>query len=183
MNLITTKNNIDIESSFKEYYSPLCRYAHSFIFDQDTCEDLVQEVFLQIWDKNPVVNSSISSYLYRAVKNACLNQLKKTAQQVIIPIEEVEDPIETSFELNKEQNISQVKEKVEHAIQNLPPRCREVFIMRRNMQMSYNEISEALNISKKTIENQMNSAIKKLRSQLNKTDLLIYFLMIGKNLK
>lgn len=108
---------------------------------------------------------------------------KKTAQQVIIPIEDVEDPIDTSFELNREENLEMVKEKVETAIENLPPRCREIFIMRRNMQMSYGEISETLEISKKTIESQMNSAIKKLRSKLSKSDLLIYFLMIGKNIK
>lgn len=183
MNLKANRNKIDLEASFKEYYSPLCSYANSFIFDQDMCEDLVQEVFLKIWDKNPDINNSISSYLYRAVKNSCINQLKKTAQQAILPIEEVEDPIEAPFEINKEENIKLIKRKVETAIENLPPRCREIFIMRRNMQMSYDEISETLSISKKTIENQMNSAIKKLRSQLNKSDLLIYFLMIGKNIK
>ena len=183
MNLIANPNKIDLETTFKEYYSPLCRYANSFVFDQDLCEDLVQEVFLKIWDKKPNINSSLSSYLYRAVKNACINQMKKTVQQTILPIEEVEDPIDNTFELNREENLSQIKEKVETAIQDLPPRCREIFIMRRNMQMSYDEIAETLNISKKTIENQMNSAIKKLRTQLSKSDLLIYFLMVGKKLK
>jgi len=178
-----TSNKIDIEASFKQYYSPLCKYANSFIFDNDVCEDMVQEIFLKIWDKPPTINTSISSYLYRAVKNACINELKKTAQLAIIPIEEVEDPMDTPFEINREKNIELLKEKVETAIGNLPPRCKEIFIMRRNMQMSYDEISESLSISKKTIESQMNSAIKKLRSQLNKSDLFIYFLMIGKNLK
>jgi len=178
-----TSNKIDIETSFKLYYSPLCKYANSFVFDKDVCEDMVQEIFLKIWDKPPKIKTSISSYLYRAVKNACINELKKTAQQAIIPIEEVEDPIDTPFEINREKNIELLKEKVETAIENLPPRCKEIFIMRRSMQMSYDEISECLNISKKTIESQINSAIKKLRSQLNKSDLFIYFLMIGKNIK
>jgi len=144
---------------------------------------MVQEIFLKIWDKPPTITTSISSYLYRAVKNNCINELKKTAQQAIIPIEEVEDPMDTPFEINREKDIELLKEKVETAIENLPPRCKEIFIMRRNMQMSYDEISESLSISKKTIESQMNSAIKKLRSQLNKSDLFIYFLMIGKNIK
>ena len=172
--------NIDFEFCFKEYYSPLCKYAYSFLSDQDQCEDLVQDIFLKIWNTPPIINTSISSYLYRAVKNACINHMKKTVQQSMLPIEEVEDPIDSPFELNREENLSNIRAKVERAIASLPPRCREVFIMRRNMQMSYDEISEHLDISKKTIENQMNVAIKKLRSQLSKTDLLIYFFLLGK---
>lgn len=106
--------------------------------------------------------------------------MKKNVQQSILPIEEVEDPMETPFEINREENLARIRTKVERAVENLPPKCKEVFIMRRNMQMSYHEISEHLNISKKTIENQMNTAIKKLRAQLDKNDLLIYFLMMVK---
>lgn len=101
MKLSANNTKLNIETTFKAYYAPLCKYANSFIFDKDLCEDLVQEIFLKIWDKNPDINSSISSYLYRAVKNSCINQLKKTAQQAILPIEEVEDPMETPFELNR----------------------------------------------------------------------------------
>ena len=180
MPISTPTKNIEFENSFKEYYSPLCKYAYSLISNKDLCEDLVQEIFLKIWDKKPIINNSLSSYLYRAVKNACIDQLKKMAQQVIIPIEDVEDPIDSSFEIRRDENIELFKKKVETAIQNLPPRCREIFIMRRNLQMSYNEISESLNISKKTIENQMSSAIKKLRIQFKKSDLLIYFLFLGR---
>jgi RNA polymerase sigma-70 factor (ECF subfamily) len=171
---------IDFEVSFKEYYAPLCRYAYSFILDQDESEDLVQDIFLKICDKSPSIESSLSSYLYRAVKNACINQMKKKVQLTIVPIEEIEDQVEVEFELNREENMTQIEEKVERAINNLPPKCQEIFLMRRNMQMSYNEIATSLDISKKTIENQMNLAIKKLRSQLNKSDLLVYFLFIAK---
>lgn len=180
MHLSKPTKNIDFENSFKEYYSPLCRYAYSLIPDQDLCEDLVQDIFLKVWDKNPDINSSLSSYLYRAVKNACINEMKKKVQQTNLPIEEVEDPMDTPFDMNREKDLSAIKLKVTKAIDNLPPRCREVFIMRRNMQMSYDEISASLSISKKTIENQMNAAIKKLRAQLSKSDLLIYFLMFEK---
>ena len=181
MGFSRNKKDFDFETIFKEYYSPLCNYAYSFIPDRDLCEDLVQDVFLKIWNNTPSITTSLSSYLYHAVKNACINQMKKSVQQSIVPIEEIEDPIDTPFELNREENLAAIKDKVESAIKNLPPRCREVFIMRRNMEMSYDEISETLNISKKTIENQMNSAIKKLRAQLNKSDLQIFFLMIGKS--
>jgi len=170
---------IDFEVSFKAYYAALCQYAYSFILDQVASEDLVQEVFLKIWDKSPSIKSSLSSYLYRAVKNACIDHMKMKLKQSIVPIEEIEDQIEIEFELNREEDMTQIKEKVEKAIHSLPPKCQEIFLMRRNMQMSYNEIAVSLDISKKTIENHMNMAIKKLRSQLCKSDLLIYFLFIA----
>lgn len=180
MRISTSIKNIDFENSFKKHYSPLCNFAYSYINEQELCQDLVQDVFLKIWDNPPSINSSMSSYLYRAVKNACLDHIKKSYNLSILPIEEVEDPIDTPIEINKEDKLNEINLKIEKAINSLPPKCKEVFIMRRNMQLSYDEISDKLNISKKTIENHMNSAIKKLRSQLSKSDLLIYFFLIGK---
>jgi len=167
--------NFKLEATFKKYYSPLCNYAYSFIPISDICEDIVQEVFIKIWDKNLIIKTSISSYLYTAVKNSCLNQIRTNFRKSIISIEEIEDPIDNPFDLEKEDNLQIIKEKVANAIDDLPPRCREIFILRRNQQMSYDEISEALDISKKTIENHMNTAIKKLRASLKKTEIMIYF--------
>lgn len=178
--LVLSKTNIDFEKTFKEYYSPLCNFAYSFIADQDLCQDLVQEVFLKIWDKSPDIKTSISSYLYQAVKNSCLDQMKRNYKRSIIPIEEIEDPIDSPYELNREKNLETLNQKVKQAIDSLPPKCKEIFLMRRNFQLSYDEISKELNISKKTIENHMNSAIKKLRAQLNKSDFLIYFFLLEK---
>ncbi len=175
-----TKTDIDFEKTFKEFYSPLCNFAYSFITDQDLCQDLVQDVFMKIWDKSPEIKTSISSYLYQAVKNSCIDQMKKNYKQSILPIEEVEDPIDSPYELNREKNIEALNKKIERAVNSLPPKCKEIFLMRRNLQLSYDEISIELNISKKTIENHMNSAIKKLRNQLNKSDFLIYLFLLEK---
>ncbi|PCH69956.1 MAG: RNA polymerase sigma-70 factor [Bacteroidales bacterium] len=178
--LSKTKPNIDFEKTFKEFYSPLCNFAYTFIPDQDVCQDLVQDVFFKIWDKSPDINTSISSYLYKAVKNSCFDHMRKSYKQSIIPIEEIEDPIDSPYELNRENNLEALKQKIETAVNSLPPKCKEIFLLRRNFQMSYDEISIELNISKKTIENHMNSAIKKLRTQLSKSDLLIYFFFLEK---
>ncbi|MBN2595624.1 MAG: RNA polymerase sigma-70 factor [Marinifilaceae bacterium] len=178
--LSKNKTNIDFEKTFKEFYSPLCNFAYSFLPDHDLCEDLVQDVFLKIWDKSPDITSSISSYLYRAIKNSCLDHMKKSYKQSIIPIEEIEDPIDSPNELNREKDLTALNIKIEKAVNSLPPKCKEVFLLRRNFQLSYDEISNELNISKKTIENHMNSAIKKLRTQLSKSDFLIYFFFLEK---
>ncbi|MDM8159527.1 RNA polymerase sigma-70 factor [Labilibaculum sp. K2S] len=178
--LSKTKTNLDFEKTFKEFYSPLCNFAYSLLPDHDLCEDLVQDVFLKIWDKSPDINTSISSYLYQAVKNSCFDHMRKSYKQSIIPIEEIEDPIDSPYELNREKDLTALNKKIEKAINSLPPKCKEIFLLRRNFQMSYNEISIELNISKKTIENHMNSAIKKLRTQLSKSDFLIYFFFLEK---
>ncbi|PKQ64886.1 hypothetical protein BZG02_03270 [Labilibaculum filiforme] len=180
LTLSKTKTNINFEKTFKEFYSPLCNFAYSFVPDKDLCEDLVQDIFLKIWDKSPTITISISSYLYRAVKNSCLDHLKQRYKQSILPIEEIEDPIYSPYELSHENNLEALQIKIEAAVNALPPKCKEVFLLRRNFQLSYNEISTELNISKKTIENHMNTAIKKLRTQLSKSDLLIYFLFFEK---
>lgn len=172
--------NINLEKTFKEYYSPLCNYAFSIIPDKNFCEDIVQDIFLKIWDRPPQISTSVSSYLYKAVKNSCIDHLKKGYTNSMISLDEIEDPMDSPMEINREKNLLELKEKVETAINNLPPKCREIFLMRRNMEMSYDEISTILNISKKTIENHMNSAIRKIRAQLSKSDLLIYFLLFGK---
>ncbi|MFA9370245.1 MAG: RNA polymerase sigma-70 factor [Labilibaculum antarcticum] len=178
--LSKTKTNIDFEKTFKEFYSPLCNFAYSFIPDQDLCQDFVQDVFLKIWDKSPDITTSISSYLYRSVKNSCLDHLKKSYKQSIIPIEEIEDPIDSPYELNRGKNLEALNQKIEKAVNSLPPKCKEVFLLRRDFQLSYDEISDELDISKKTIESHMNSAIKKLRTQLSKSDLLICFFFLEK---
>ncbi|MFA8436729.1 MAG: RNA polymerase sigma-70 factor [Marinifilaceae bacterium] len=176
-------HKLELETAFKKYYSPLCNYAYSFIPITDACEDIVQEVFFKIWDKKLLIKSSISSYLYTSVRNACLDQIRSNFRKSIIPIDEIEDPIDNPFDLEKEENLQNIKTKVANAIDNLPPRCRDIFILRRNQQMSYDEISETLNISKKTIENQMNTAIRKLRASLSKSEIMIYFFLTAKEKK
>ncbi|TKG90446.1 RNA polymerase sigma-70 factor [Puteibacter caeruleilacunae] len=179
--MIRFSSNIqEFEESFKSLYPTLCNYAFSFVKDKDTSEDIVQEVFIKVWNNYSKIKTSHSSYLYQAVKNACLDYLKKSYRTAIVSIDEVSDPIDDPLDLHREKTLNEVKNKIALAIDNLPPKCREIFIMRREMQMSYSEISESLGISKKTIENHINLAIKKLRKDLSKKEYLIYLFLLKK---
>ncbi len=154
------------ESIFRTYYSPLAWFALKYVSDQDIAEEVVQEVFTNIWIKSQsvVVETSIKSYLYGAVRNACLNYLKHQkieqayADRVKMTVShgEAVDTLE----------LDELKERIAVAMDRLPEKCREIFEMSRYDGKKYKEIAQELKLSQKTVENQMGKALKILREEL-----------------
>jgi RNA polymerase sigma-70 factor (ECF subfamily) len=169
------------EMIFREHYQALCRYANSFLQDRDEAEEVVQSSFLAIWEKRNTIfiTSSLKSYLYRAVRNSCLNVIKheKIKQvhvdhemKVLSPADENTSDAVLSNELEKQIYI---------AMQALPEQCRLVFKMSRFEELKYQEIADQLNISVKTVENQIGKALKIMREQLQEYLPVIALLMKG----
>lgn len=156
------------ESIFKSYYNQLCSYANKFVKDIDNCEEIVQEIFFQIWqNKNKIViQTSLKSYLFRSVHNSCLNYIKhKNIEQKHIE--------STLFEnKNSSQDFidilesNELHDKIRITIYKLPPERKKIFLMIRFENLKYIEVAEKLNISIKTVENQMGSALKFMRNEL-----------------
>ena len=150
------------------YFRPLCRFAATYVLSQETAENIVQNVFVFLWEKHQTlqIHTSISSYLYTLVKNKCIDYLRhqKTAQEYraeqALKLSALEQ-LDTG--LISGENIEQT---VQQAIDKLPSRCREVFILSRVEGKKYREIAEILGISLNTVENQMSIALKKLRKDL-----------------
>lgn len=146
----------------------MCAYANNFLKDIDAAEEVAQEVLYKLWTnrQNIEISSSIQSYLFRAVRNSCLNVIKhvdiredyKVHNERVIQQEEVygEDEI----------IVSELEQRISSAIDQLPVERKKVFIMSRYDGLKYKEIAEKLGISVKTVENQMGSALKHLRSEL-----------------
>lgn len=163
---LIAKDQSAFELVFHEYYSALCQYAASYLHDVSLAEGIVQEVFVRFWEKCQELapDSSIKSYLYRAVHNACLNHIKHLKvrdnyrQYVIDQMEQAEDPIEESEE--------ELEKQVLRAIDKLPPQCRKIFRMSRLEGLKYREIAEHLELSIKTVEVQMGKALRFLREEL-----------------
>ena len=162
--------NNDDENAFKflfeKYYIPLCRYVYTFTKDNEESEEITQEVFINIWNnrKKISITTSVSSYLYSSVRNHAINSLKKNSRyntQSLENITELEIANEEP-ELDEFQFI-QMEKKCSEALESLPDRCREVFLLSRIDNLKYKEIAEQLNISIKTVESQMSIAIKKLK--------------------
>ncbi len=158
---------------FKAYYTPLCSYACSFVKDMQQSEELVQECFIQIWEKgeNIDIENSIKFYLFRTVKNRCLNYLKKQQRQrnTTVYLEEEIINREHFFleSIDNPERRKELQEKINSAMNLLPVSCREIFEMAKFSSMKYKEISIELDISVKTVENQMSKALKILRKELS----------------
>jgi RNA polymerase sigma-70 factor (ECF subfamily) len=165
------------EMIFKAYYKPLCRYAYTFLNDADEAEEIVQMAFVTMWDKRGQVEiqSSLKSYLYRAVRNTCLNALKHQK----VRQEHARFALaggENSHELVAQQvEAGELEQKIQVALMALPEQCRLIFQLSRFEELKYQEIADQLSLSVKTVENQMGKALRLMREQLK--DYLPLFLI------
>lgn len=162
---------------FHTYYKYLCNFAFNIVKDKDSAEEIVQEIFYILWDKHSTIeiHTSLKAYLFRAVQNKCINQLKHI------------DIREKYKEYNQEQishNEQQVDDavsanelaiKINEAINELPTERKRIFILSRKQGLKNREIAETLDISIKTVENQMGKALKFLREKLE--DYLPFFII------
>jgi RNA polymerase sigma-70 factor, ECF subfamily len=165
------------EIIFRENFSHLCAFANTFVKDLDVAQDLVQEIFFHIWQKKDELpgNVPVKAYLFKSIQNRCLNLIKH--EQVKGKYQE--------YALNEyKQNIfeesipehDELHEKIRQSIDKLPSGRKKVFIMHRYEELKYKEIAEKLNISVKTVENQIGKALSFLRDEL-KDYLPTFFLM------
>jgi RNA polymerase sigma-70 factor (ECF subfamily) len=167
LNLQKTDENRFIEVLFKKYYSPLCRTVNRIVNDTDAAEDLVQDVFMKVWNNRQTleINLSIKSYLYRSAINSALNYLEKNKKKVHL---EESNFLEPSVNDAEDQlHFNEVQQRVKEATDALPPACKTIFILSRQENMSYKEIADSLQISPKTVENQMGKALKHFREYLS----------------
>jgi len=167
---------------FDKYYHNLCNYVNLYVHDQLVAEDIVQEIFIYLWEKRAIIrlNTSVKSYLFQASRNKFLNHIRDSKKHTEIKIAAATS-IETTVNPDDNQLIdNQLESIVLASIEKLPPRCREIYQLHRNDDLSYKEIATKLDISVKTVENQMTIALKKLKEQLAPYyDQLFALLFIG----
>jgi RNA polymerase sigma-70 factor (ECF subfamily) len=148
---------------YLEFFSRAVDFAAYFVRDESAARDVVNDVFLAIWENDQVAfDSSSKSYLFRAVKNRSINYLKKQGRMV--DERSADEPhVNTTEEL---QDFQEAAQKVKKAIDQLPSRCRQVFLLKRYSGLSNQEVADLLSISHKTVENQMTRALKHLKNKL-----------------
>jgi len=156
------------EMIFRDFYSPLCRYAVSILRDSNEAEDIVQKTFCKLWDQRESIeiHTSIKSYLYRIVHNDCMNKFKQNSirskhnEYYAYEKNTLYNNVESTVLMNE------LEQQIENVIESMPPRCKEVFKLSRRQQMSYAEIAKELNITTNTVETQIVKALRVLRSGL-----------------
>lgn len=154
---------------FNRHYSLLLTDIYRLIPDESTCEDLAQELFVDLWNKRESIDihTSLRAYLRRAAVNKSLNYLKSQKRlqfEDTAEIGSIADPGEQDIQIRLEKE--GLEARLHAAIDTLPEKCRVVFNLSRFEQLSHKEIAEKLGISVKTIENQITKAMKVLREAL-----------------
>jgi RNA polymerase sigma-70 factor (family 1) len=153
---------VEFERVFKDLYRPLCLYALRFVSSTDDAEDIVQQAFADVWEKN-IRNEAITdvkAYLFRAVHNRSISSAAQIS--VVEQVRELPADLEDSAE---EEQMYQAERdaRLWNAIDALPPERKKVFLLSKRDGLKYQEIADKLNISIKTVENQIGKALKSLR--------------------
>ena len=156
------------EEVYRQYYSPLCFYCMRYVGDIEEAKEIVQGLFLKIWIKRNEldINTSVTSYLYRAVQNYALNHLhqRKVKQKYII--NKAHFPNQPSENGHQKMEEEELKKLIKSAVLKLPDKRRKIFELSRYENMKYTQIAEHLTISVKTVEAQMSKSLKYLRQVL-----------------
>lgn len=166
------------EKLFKCYYLPLTRFSWRYVESKAIAEELVQEIFSEIWEDREELSivESVRSYLYKAVKHRSLNYLKHQKMEFKYDSRWIEEKEKmTTIDLKDQERIEQIKEAIQKAIEELPPRSKMTYKLHRYDGLTYREIAEVMDISVKTVESQMTRTLKILRERLSH---LLPFLLI-----
>lgn len=163
------------ERLFHSHYGHLCLFAEHFVRNHAEAEEIVQDIFMRLWENKSriTIATSVKNYLFRSVKNSCLNFLKHNqvknqyAEKFLSEASQAEPDDEGFIE-------SGLFQKIEECINSLPEKRREVFRMSREEGLKYREIAEKLNISVKTVETHIGLAIKTLRDKLSQFTTFIF---------
>jgi len=162
------KCNIELyEQLFKHYYKHLIFFSYRYVKDKQIAEDVVHDVFVNIWNKKDKLDFTLNfkTYLYTAVRNQSLKQIKKTIEYVQVEVDVIQSKHYSTPETIMEQN--EFEKTISKAISELPEKRREIFYMHRFDNLTYSEIALTLNLSIKTVETQMSRSLKFLREKLS----------------
>lgn len=155
---------------FKQYYAALRIYAHRLVGELDLSEEVVAASFAAVWERRSRIDfdHSVKSYLFRTVHNRCLNHIKQ--QQVRKRYERylLEQSLPGAEEAEAELSLGadDLRREIGLALDELPEKCRQIFLLSRFGNKKYHEIAAMLELSPKTVETQMSIALRKLRERL-----------------
>jgi RNA polymerase sigma-70 factor (ECF subfamily) len=152
---------------FNYYYPGLCVFAQKIVaLPEQQAKDIVQDVFVKFWnDRERLdIRTAIRSYLFVSVRNRCMDVLRKKNRS--IQMKEISDGHEVADESFETYILSELENLFNRSLGKLPERCREVFELSRLHGLKNREIAEKLNLSEKTVENQMTKALRVLREEL-----------------
>lgn len=166
------------------YHHKLCVYANSLVKNIYSAEDIVQNVFIKVWEQRTRLKSdhSIKSFLYKLVYNEFIDLYRKN--QSLFSLEKTYyDALNSVVLEDDSESFQRVLKVVNKEIESLPPKCKEVFILSKKEGLTNIEIAEHLDVSIKTVEAQITKAFSILRSSLEEKVKTVLLLLFGKKKK
>lgn len=150
----------EFEKFFKQYYKLALLISVRITNDLISSEDIIQDVFLNVWEKSEIKLSSpnLKSYFLKSVKNRSLNYVRDKREQIVLG-PNLDEKFDEGYDFEKEERIS----KILFEIEKLPPRCREIFNLVVFKKCKYSEVASKLNISNNTVKTQLSIAYQQLR--------------------
>ena len=158
---IILPGHVSFTQLFSSYYRPLCLYAIHYLQNAELAEDIVQECFIKLWERQA---EHPKAFLFTAVRNACIDHLRKRK-----PIDATIEPADLDGSITDEEAQERSFHEAElwTAVDALPDRCREILLLSKRDGLTYREIALRLGISEKTVEHQISKALKVLRGKAN----------------
>jgi RNA polymerase sigma-70 factor (ECF subfamily) len=183
-------NKNDFSQIYLTYYPKLICFAAEYVISKEDAENIVQDLFLFLWENRGILPTirNLNAYLFTLIKNRCIDFLR-----VKVTERNRYETLQNSFEMELNLKLNSldffdsyhlsdagIEKIITEAIDSLPKKCREIYILSRFENLKHKQIAEKLNVSTNTIENQIGIAIKKLRVKL-KEYLPLYFFFIVAN--
>ena len=185
---VSIKYKAQFEEVYLSFYSRMKRFAQQYVICEEDAENIVQDIFFELWEKQPDFNSfvNLNGFLFMILKNRCIDFLRRKTieQQTAKEIQsEYIRTLKLTFESlealdNKFLNEPDIDTIIQKALESLPEKCREIFVMNKIEGKKQKLIAQELNISIHTVESQMAIAYKKLKEALKEHMLLFIFFFI-----
>ena len=163
---------------FQTYYTDLVLFCGNFVKDKDSCEDIVQSIFLKLWNdrKHIQIEISLKSYLLKAVRNSCLDEFRHI--EIVRQYEtEYGSSVLDNYDTENYILYSDLYSHLSRALEKIPDLYKEAFVLNRFEGLKYREIAEKLNVSERTIEVRVSKTLDLLRKQLK--DFFVFLISIG----
>ncbi|MBT1689261.1 RNA polymerase sigma-70 factor [Dawidia soli] len=173
---IRADDRVALNALFAQYYQKLCGFAYTYLRNTDEAEEAVSDVFFTLWRHRHQlsIDKNLKAYLYTSVRHAALAVLRARRPA----LEDADDSglVETLADTRDPESAlayDELRQHIDAAVDTLPPRCRQIFLMSRMEALTYREISEVLGISEKTVENQLVKALGLLRTAIRQYGLVV----------
>jgi len=161
------------EALFLAYYERLVRFTYGYVKTRSGAEEVVQDVFLNIWAQRErwEVQGAVRTYLYAATRNCALNRIRRSELEQRWADGAGDEKDVTAIvprvpQANEQTELAELDAAIQRAIEQLPPRCRETFVLSRQHHLSYEQIADVMDISVKTVQEQIARALRALRASL-----------------